>query len=102
MGWVFWWVEGAVVEAKEVRTSEKRSSSGWNGVKVEEENGILWVLLHEQALQCVEEDNELENDKENLETIFFIIVNYGWPSLECHLDEVVLTLENASNGEEVT
>ena len=40
--------------------------------------------------------------KKNLETIFFIIVNDEWPSLECHSDEVVLTLENASNGEEVT
>ena len=50
----------------------------------------------------MEKDSELDNGKENLETIFFTIVNDGRPSLKCHSDEVVLTLENASNGEEVT
>ena len=50
----------------------------------------------------MEKDSELDNGKENLETIFFTIVNDGRPSLKCHSDEVILTLENASNGEEVT
>ena len=62
----------------------------------------FYDFYYEQTLQCVEEDNGLDNGKENLETIFFIIVNDGWPSLECHSDEVVLTLENASYDEEVT
>ena len=31
----------SIEETGEVHTSEKRSSSGWDEVKVEEENGIL-------------------------------------------------------------
>ena len=60
---------------------------------------MTFNLVHWQASQIKWEDLENDNSKLKLEIICFKIRKVRWSSLWCHLDEVVLTFENVTNGE---
>lgn len=55
------------------------------------------VLLQLHVLQLEVCDNWLKIGKEKVETICFKLLNNWWPNQECHSDEVVLTLKEATN-----
>ena len=81
----------------ELHKSENRISNGWDVERVEWENGSLWDLLHEQALQA----SILETfDAKLLELIIcWRLGKAGCPSLRCQHEEEVFAVEKAKMGE---
>ena len=70
-------------------------------MKVEIKKDNLWLLLYWHALQLKDKDNGLDNSKLKLETRYRMLEDDECLNLGCYSNEVVLTLENATKGDDL-
>jgi hypothetical protein len=89
---ITWYLKPLTNERGEVHTSENINSRGFWEIKVETENGNLWLLLQWHALQTKSLDTEDES-KLCLVKIVFKTEKDGWPNQKCQFIRASLSLE---------